>query len=148
MKTELEVTTLYSDIAITGVRLLEDEISACLEANSHWLSGLDVLIYCRNTESDTLVSACAKMRSKLKLSHALPLTLAHSGPMALEHALKLLGWLLFDDGYSRAICILTDGECNEASSVSSSRLNRISILEIRAKNGAGNQRKNSLDDCE
>lgn len=138
MKTELEVTTLYSDIAITGGRPLEDEISACLEANCHWLSGLDVLIYCRNTESDTLVSACAKMRSKLKLSLALPLTISQSGPMALEHALKLLGWLMSGDGYTRAICILTDGECMDASLVSASCQNRISILEIRVKNGAGN----------
>ncbi|MEV5025269.1 hypothetical protein [Paenibacillus sp. LPE1-1-1.1] len=139
MNTELEITTLYSDMAITwGREPLEDEITACLEANSHWLSGLDVLLYCRNTEADSLVSACAKMRSKLKLSHALPLTLADSGPMALEHALKLLGWLMSGDGYTRAICILTDGECNDASSVSASRRNRISILEIRTKNGAGN----------
>jgi hypothetical protein len=133
LKTEIDVTILYSDMIRSGNQQhLEDAIMGCLEENKYWLTGLDALIYCRNEYADPTVSVCAKIRSRLQLSKVLPLTLAPSDGLVVADMLKMLEWLMTGGNFHQAICIHVNNDFDENITISSSHQSRLYIFGIKA----------------
>ncbi|CAH1191948.1 MULTISPECIES: hypothetical protein [Paenibacillus] len=91
-----------------GVDMPWGRITDLIEANREWIAGIDLLCYCHQTDFETGVNSCAKLRQELGLSGVMPICVGQSGSLSLSNALTVLDWMFSSGTKNHALCVIAD----------------------------------------
>ncbi|WP_189032365.1 hypothetical protein [Paenibacillus albidus] len=127
--------TIHHAEATAGLGLPWGRIIDLIEVNRHWVEGIDLLCYCHQTDSETGVMGCAKLRQELGLSGAMPICVGQSGSLSLSNALTVLDWLFSSGTKRHALCVIADSFIQDHPNKQGSYLNMIALIGVSAMAG-------------
>ncbi|WP_146113474.1 hypothetical protein [Paenibacillus sp. PCH8] len=100
--------TIHHAEAAVGVEMPWVRITDLIEKNRHWTEGIDLLCYCHQTDFETGVHGCAKLRQELGLSEVMPISVGQSGSLSLANAITILDWMFSSGTKNHALCVIAD----------------------------------------
>jgi len=120
--------TIHHVEAAEGVEMPWVRITDLIETNRHWTEGIDLLCYCHQTDFETGVNGCAKLRQELGLSEVMPISVGQSGSLSLSNALTILDWMFSNGTKNHALCIIADSFIPDHMDKQGSRLSMIALI--------------------
>ncbi|MCP3793961.1 hypothetical protein [Paenibacillus sp. CH40] len=100
--------TFHHAEAAVGLEMPWGRITDLIETNRNWTEGIDLLCYCHQTDFETGVNGCAKLRQELGLNEVMPISVGQSGSLSLSNALTLLDWMFNSVTKNHALCVIAD----------------------------------------